>query len=348
MRTRVWGGSTDLIWESSARRRHARPRGDVDLVEPADAAEQPLRGGKGEDRERVARERRRVPVAHDAGDAVALLASAVDDDADALPGRNRCEDAVSASIATSPGPVGHTPAESRNGLKRSEPGSTLPPSCSALPRDTTLPSAPTISASAPTAPPAAATPGSRSILPSVEAGNGGASAPPKAALPGHDRVGLRVHTDQERPEARVDRVGEDVGAAHHPDPHHDRERGQREPELAREQVLERDPDHDPSCSSASMSGQCRTDRARADDPPTSRVRVDEPGLVGEHDRLDAVAQVELLEDVRDVRLDGRLADVELLADLGVREAAGDQAEDVALALGQLVELLAAASGAGCA
>jgi hypothetical protein len=46
-----------------------------------------------------------------------------------------------------------------------------------------LPSAPTISASAPTAPPAAATPGSRSILPSVEAGNGGASAPPNAAFP---------------------------------------------------------------------------------------------------------------------------------------------------------------------
>ena len=56
-----------------------------------------------------------------------------------------------------------------------------------------------------------------------------------------------------------------------------------------------------------------------------------PALVGEHDRLDAVAEVELLEDVRDVRLDGRVADVELLRDLGVGEAAGDQAKDVQLA-----------------
>ena len=40
--------------------------------------------------------------------------------------------------------------------------------------------------------------------------------------------------------------------------------------------------------------------------------LEEPGLVGEHDRLDAVAEVELLEDVRDVRLDGRVADEELL------------------------------------
>ena len=71
-----------------------------------------------------------------------------------------------------------------------------------------------------------------------------------------------------------------------------------------------------------------------------------PGLVGEHDRLDAVAEVELLEDVRDVRLHGRLADEELLPDLGVGEAVGDQAQDLELARGQLVERLAAASGRG--
>ena len=51
------------------------------------------------------------------------------------------------------------------------------------------------------------------------------------------------------------------------------------------------------------------------------VGLEQPGLVGEHDGLDAVAQVELLEDVGDVRLDGRLADEQLLPDLGVREAA---------------------------
>jgi hypothetical protein len=50
-----------------------------------------------------------------------------------------------------------------------------------------------------------------------------------------------------------------------------------------------------------------------------------------------VAQLELLEDVRDVRLDGRVADVELAADLRVREASRDQAEHAQLALRQLVE-----------
>ena len=60
----------------------------------------------------------------------------------------------------------------------------LRPSCNALPRETTFPSAPTISTCAPTAPPAAATAGSRSIVPSVESGNDGASPlPPKTALP---------------------------------------------------------------------------------------------------------------------------------------------------------------------
>jgi hypothetical protein len=59
-----------------------------------------------------------------------------------------------------------------------------------------------------------------------------------------------------------------------------------------------------------------------------RVSVEEPRLVREHHGLDAVTKVELLEDVRDVGLDGRVADVELAADLGVREAARDQAKYV--------------------
>ena len=48
------------------------------------------------------------------------------------------------------------------------------------------------------------------------------------------------------------------------------------------------------------------------------VLLEEPRLVGEHDRLYAVAQVELLKDMRDVGLDGGLADVELVPDLRVR------------------------------
>jgi hypothetical protein len=67
--------------------------------------------------------------------------------------------------------------------------------------------------------------------------------------------------------------------------------------------------------------------------------VENPRLVGEHDRLDAVAEVELLEDVRDVGLDRGVADVELLRDLQVGEAVCDQAEDFQFARGQLVELL---------
>src|SRR5829696_4179484 len=69
-----------------------------------------------------------------------------------------------------------------------------------------------------------------------------------------------------------------------------------------------------------------------------RLGLEEPGLVGEYDRLNAVAKAELLEDVGDVGLHRCLADVELLADLGVGEAAGNQAEDVELTLRQLVEL----------
>jgi hypothetical protein len=60
--------------------------------------------------------------------------------------------------------------------------------------------------------------------------------------------------------------------------------------------------------------------------------------MGEHDRLDAVAEVELLEDVRDMCLDGRLADVELLCDLPVGKAASHQAKDLSFALAELVEL----------
>src|SRR5689334_13629442 len=43
--------------------------------------------------------------------------------------------------------------------------------------------------------------------------------------------------------------------------------------------------------------------------------VEEPRLVCEDDGLDTVAEAELLKNVRDVRLDGRLADVELSTDL---------------------------------
>ena len=84
----------------------------------------------------------------------------------------------------------------------------------------------------------------------------------------------------------------------------------------------------PSCCGAS-------DR-RSAGPPA--LRVEEPGLVGEHHGLHTVAEAELLEDVGDVRLHRGLADVELGADLRVGQPAGDQAEHLHLALGQLVEV----------
>src|SRR5262249_46395442 len=68
----------------------------------------------------------------------------------------------------------------------------------------------------------------------------------------------------------------------------------------------------------------RVRETRAD---VARWRSDEdPRLVGQHDELGAVAEVELLQDMRDVRLDGRVADVELLTDLRVGKPAGDEAE----------------------
>ena len=48
---------------------------------------------------------------------------------------------------------------------------------------------------------------------------------------------------------------------------------------------------------------------------------EEVRLVCQHDCLDAVTEAQLLEDVRDVCLDGGVGDVELLADLCVGEAA---------------------------
>src|SRR5262245_15338405 len=64
-------------------------------------------------------------------------------------------------------------------------------------------------------------------------------------------------------------------------------------------------------------------------------RLDEAGLVGEHDRLHAVAQIELHQHVRDVRLHGRLADEQAGGDLRVREAAGNQLQHLELACREL-------------
>src|SRR5213592_2170862 len=53
-----------------------------------------------------------------------------------------------------------------------------------------------------------------------------------------------------------------------------------------------------------------------------RARRSEPRLVGDHDRLDAVAQPELAQDARDVRLDRRLAEEQAPGPLASTSCAG--------------------------
>src|SRR5690349_15526254 len=62
--------------------------------------------------------------------------------------------------------------------------------------------------------------------------------------------------------------------------------------------------------------------------------LDEPRLVGDHHKANAVARIQLRHDAGDVRLGGERAEVQPLADLGVGQAVADQREDFALALGE--------------
>jgi hypothetical protein len=52
-------------------------------------------------------------------------------------------------------------------------------------------------------------------------------------------------------------------------------------------------------------------------PPHCRCPLEEPSLVREHDCLDAVTEVELHQDVRDVGFHGGVTDVELAGNLRV-------------------------------
>src|SRR5438128_11970089 len=64
----------------------------------------------------------------------------------------------------------------------------------------------------------------------------------------------------------------------------------------------------------------------------------EADLVGEYYGLKAIAEVEFAEQPVDVRFDRRFADDKLVGDLGVRKAAGEEGQDLTLAVGQLLEL----------
>jgi hypothetical protein len=61
--------------------------------------------------------------------------------------------------------------------------------------------------------------------------------------------------------------------------------------------------------------------------------VSHPGFTGADDGLGAVGDLELGKDVGDVVADGLLAQVQLFGDLGVRLVAGDEIQDLALAVG---------------
>src|SRR5215467_2078179 len=65
--------------------------------------------------------------------------------------------------------------------------------------------------------------------------------------------------------------------------------------------------------------------------------LDEPGLVGEHDGLDAVAEAELGQYPPDMDLDGSLGQVHLAGDLAVGEPGGEPGEDGAFPVGELAE-----------
>src|SRR3984885_15436046 len=72
-------------------------------------------------------------------------------------------------------------------------------------------------------------------------------------------------------------------------------------------------------------------RGRAAGGAVRRAGGDEARLVGVNNRLNAVAEAELLQDAGDMRLGGRLADHEPVADLRIGQATGQQAEHFALA-----------------
>src|SRR6187455_2144817 len=63
----------------------------------------------------------------------------------------------------------------------------------------------------------------------------------------------------------------------------------------------------------------------------------ESGLVGEHDELCPIPRLQLHEETRDVRLYSWLCQRQLIGDLSVRGAAGNEAKDLSLSVGQLTQ-----------
>src|SRR6266498_1190303 len=64
---------------------------------------------------------------------------------------------------------------------------------------------------------------------------------------------------------------------------------------------------------------------------------DEPRVVGGNHRLDAIPHAELAQDCRYMRLHRRLAEVQPRSELGVREPAREESQDLPFAVCELLE-----------
>jgi hypothetical protein len=103
----------------------------------------------------------------------------------------------------------------------------------------------------------------------------------------------------------------------------------------------------PTSTRAPTGGRQARARSRQPDPDARRrarltavsrgVRLNEAGVVRGDHRLNTVADAELSQEVRDVRLDRRLADDKARRDLRIGQAAGDQPQDLDLASGERCE-----------
>ena len=74
-----------------------------------------------------------------------------------------------------------------------------------------------------------------------------------------------------------------------------------------------------------------------EDGASLAARLDEAGLVGQHDGLDAVAEAELGQYPPDMDLDGSLGQVHLAGDLAVGQADGEPGEDGPFPVGEPAE-----------
>src|SRR4051794_8174358 len=77
--------------------------------------------------------------------------------------------------------------------------------------------------------------------------------------------------------------------------------------------------------------------AQSAEPRLALVVAAEAGLAGTDDRLGAIGDAELVEDVRDVVSNGLVGDLEACRDLMVRPPLRDQLQDLVLTLRELRE-----------